>query len=487
MADTVKLGGGTWKLGKQLGSGGFGRVFEASAGDRVGAAKLIPKDPGADRELLFVDLTGIRNVVPIIDHGETDTHWVLVMPQAEKSLRAHLEDEGPLAYEDAVGILLDVADALEDLDGRIVHRDLKPENVLFLEGKWCLADFGISRYAEATTAADTRKFALSPPYAAPERWRNERSTSRTDVYSFGIMAFEVMMARRPFDGPGVSEFREQHLHHDVPQFEGVPLPFAALVGECLYKAQDARPTPAELARRLRRRAAEQESAGLSALEEANRREASKRAEETRLASQRRSTADRREEIAEAAFQGLGLISGALQSAVVDAAPSAVLMDLGAVWRITLGPATLMFQPLGQIEHETWGGDPAFDVIACGEIKLKVPARDDGYSGRSHSLWYCDATVAGDYAWYETAFMLNPLTRKVSTEDPFALAPGPEAGRALSPVIAEYQVAWPFTRLGVDDLAEFIDRWASWLAAAYQGNFNHPHQMPERQPEGSWRR
>ena len=54
----------------------------------------------------------------------------------------------------------DIDNALIDLDGKVVHRDLKPANVLLLDGHWCLADFGISRYAEASTASDTQKFAL---------------------------------------------------------------------------------------------------------------------------------------------------------------------------------------------------------------------------------------------------------------------------------------------------------------------------------------
>jgi serine/threonine protein kinase len=75
-----------WKLGSQIGSGGFGRVFEAAGEDgRIAAAKLIPKEPGADRELLFEDLAGVRHVVPIIDSGEHDGNWVIVMPRAVAS------------------------------------------------------------------------------------------------------------------------------------------------------------------------------------------------------------------------------------------------------------------------------------------------------------------------------------------------------------------------------------------------------------------
>src|SRR5207249_9510398 len=106
-----------------------------------------------------------------------------------------------LDVPEATSILAGITAALVDLNRKIVHRDLKPENVLLLGDSWCLADFGISRYAEATTAPDTQKFALSPPYAAPERWRAERASSATDVYSLGVIAYEMLSGSRPFPGP----------------------------------------------------------------------------------------------------------------------------------------------------------------------------------------------------------------------------------------------------------------------------------------------
>jgi serine/threonine protein kinase len=137
------------------------------------------------------------------------------MPRADKSLREHLDKSGGvLNLSDAIEVLQDICDALVDLDGEVVHRDLKPENILRLNGQWCLADFGISRYAEATTAPDTQKFAFSPPYAAPERWRSERATAATDVYAVGVMAYEMLAGNRPFPGPTTELFRDQHLHHD---------------------------------------------------------------------------------------------------------------------------------------------------------------------------------------------------------------------------------------------------------------------------------
>jgi eukaryotic-like serine/threonine-protein kinase len=79
-----------WDIGERIGAGGFGTVFEADCSDlSVGpcVVKMVPKETGAQRELLFVELGDARNVVPIIESGETEDSWVLVMPRADKSLR----------------------------------------------------------------------------------------------------------------------------------------------------------------------------------------------------------------------------------------------------------------------------------------------------------------------------------------------------------------------------------------------------------------
>lgn len=239
-----------WSIGEQLGSGGFGKVFLATGEDGTrAAAKFVPKTPGAGREMLFVRLDDVRNIVPIVDFGEAGDAWVLVMPLAERSLQDRLDAAGPLPVGETLAVLRDVATALSDLaalDTRVVHRDIKPANVLLLGDAWCLADFGISRYAEASTAPDTHKHAMSPPYAAPERWRAERATAAADVYAVGVMAHELLSGRRPFPGPGPEDYRDQHLHADPPRLNGAPPRLAALVEECLYKSPEARPSPANL-------------------------------------------------------------------------------------------------------------------------------------------------------------------------------------------------------------------------------------------------
>src|SRR5205823_5825190 len=163
----------------------------------------------------------------------------------------HLEESGGvLTITDTVAVLSDIAATLVDLDGRVVHRDVKPENVLFLGDRWCLADFGISRYAEATTSPDTQKFALSPPYAAPERWRGERATAAADIYAVGAIAFEMATGSPVFSGPNFEDYREQHLHSAPSGLENIPAGLSSLIASCLYKPAQARPSPETVAARI---------------------------------------------------------------------------------------------------------------------------------------------------------------------------------------------------------------------------------------------
>lgn len=482
-----------WTLGKEIGRGGFGVVHEAeSEASVVAAVKLVKKVPGTEREMLFTELPGVRNVVPIIDSGETSTHWVLVMPLAMPSLRQYLKEAaGPLSLSESITILTDIAIALSDLESkaRAVHRDLKPENVLQLDGTWCLADFGAARYAEAATASLTQKGVLTPAYAAPERWRYERAGIATDVYALGVIAHELLSGAPPFPGPRDEDFRDQHMSATPPHLSSVPAAVAALIEACLFKAPEARPMPSEVVSRLAK-AAQPASGGLAALQEANRAEAIRYGERERRKSEEQLEAERRARLFDAAKTSLDRISNELLETLTDAAPTAqVKHGPQGSWRLRLNDAELFLFVPSPTKPSPWGNfaTPAFDVLADTVIGITIPPNQYGYGGRRHSLWYCDAHTADRYHWFETAFMVTPGINRNSDVEPFDFEPGEKATKALSTAITEWQVAWPFTLLVPGDLGTFISNWAGWFAAGATNNLVRPSSMPEQRPEGTWRR
>lgn len=471
-----------WQIGEEIGGGGFGKVFSARGPAHANAvAKFVPKAAGAERELLFVDLVGFRNVIPIIDSGETHDSWVIVMPRAELSLRERIAASQAIGIEEAISILADVATALADLDGKAVHRDVKPENILRFDGHWCLADFGISRYAEATTAPDTQKYALSPLYASPERWRGERATIAADVYSVGVIAYELLSGEPPFDVQDLGELREKHLHVIPAPLSNVSPVLGALVEECLYKAPEARPRPTRLLERLKFGSQPVAAGGLRRLQEANRLEVARRAEIARSTSEARSEDEGRRDLWSAARMTLARVADELRTVISSAAPTASVEQRGTSgWRLRMNNAELSFGDPIATSIAPWGGweAPEFRVVAHTSLNLRIPPGRSQYEGRSHSLWYADA-LEGRFQWLETAFMVSPFIPRRGRQNPFSLDPGLESAKAFWKGMAEFQVAWSWTPLNIGDLHEFADRWAGWFADAAEGKLQHPSHMPER--------
>ena len=477
-----------WRLGPQIGSGGFCRVYSAQSvsGDEA-VIKLIPKAPGADRELLFEELSGVPNIVPILDHGEWDDFWILVMPRAEKSLREYIEEHGKqLPIDNAISVLTDIAGVLVAIEGRVVHRDLKPENILFLEGHWCLADFGIARYAEATTAPDTHKYAMTPPYAAPEQWRGERAGSSTDVYATGVIGYEILAGRRPFSGPETHDYRRQHLEDTPLHIQGIPVSLHSLILECLYKAPQARPRPQNLLERLKA-SAQPASEAAQRLQHAHQLAVERQAEATRQESAARSEASRRAELYLAAEQSLIRIAEQLHAQILANAPGSASSN-DTMWPCKLNSAQLGIDPVSRARAASVGShyQPPFEVIAHSQIAVTIPPDRFDYHGRSHSLWYCDAKEKGIFRWYETSFMIHTYIPRRGKLNPFAMDPGEKAYGALSGGMTEYQVAWPFMPIDQGNEQEFIERWIAWFADAAEGRLGNPSRMPERDPKGSWR-
>ncbi|MGW3184990.1 serine/threonine-protein kinase [Kitasatospora sp. NPDC001119] len=510
----VVLGRNEWLIGRRIGDpSGFAEVFEATAEDGTSAAvKFIPKGRKiAERELLFADIEA-SNVVPVIDKGDVAewqfakdgpaAAWVIAMPLAETSLEAHLKAAGrtvPLA--EAISILLDIALALSDLAEGVVHRDLKPANVLLLDGRWCLADFGLARYADATTGTmDTWKGAGTPWYQAPEVWNYGHQTVAIDVYSFGVIAFQLFSGHLPFPGPTFEDLRRQHVHETPPVLQGVPSILVALVTECLHKLPELRPTPAELLDLLTRAGGPAVEGGRAALAAANLAEVTQRAEQGRLSAKWHAEAERREQILAVGEADLTRISESLLREIAHQAPAGTVQDLGQDgWIFTLGRAKLGFSAARPASDWAGTSSPPFDVIAYAAVQLKVPDFHPGphpafanpggvgaygYKGRSHSLWYCNAR-GGRYRWFETAFMSSPLINQHPLTEPYALRPDADARRAFETTDL-HQVAVPFRPLDATDLDAFVDRWATLLAAAYEGTLTFPRQLPEPGADSSWK-
>lgn len=470
---------------------GFGTLYivTGDAGEEA-VAKLVPKDPGAERELLMGDSTAAgdyRNVVPVWDQGDHDANWVIVMPRAEQSLAAHLRARGPLSVDALVPVLRDIVTALAEIDGKIVHRDLKPPNILLLNDAWCLADFGIARYAEKTTSSDTRKFNLTPPYAAPEQWRAQRATSATDVYAFGVVAHELATGELPFPGPDVESFREQHLNDPAPSINVGTTRLRDLLDECLFKAPAARPRPAAILQRLDKIAEEPKVPGFEQLAAVNREELARRAAAHAKASTEQEEQERRKELHDAAVQSLTKLSNDLLEAVTTNATTAEV-ELNAGRGKMFFVATLNGARIGlarpELSSSTW--TTPFTVIS--EAVITVNLAGDGvrgWRGRSHSLWFCDAKEEGLFAWHELAFMDFALRQQPAVV-PFPLSAS-DGHAAFQPIMGGRQLAWPVEMINRDDITEFLGRWLGWFAQAARGGLQQPSMLPERAAEGSWRK
>ena len=472
-----------WQVLEPFASGGFGEIFAAlSDDDSPAVVKLVPKDSGAKRELLFEPISGLPNVIPILDSGEVNDHYALVMPRADQSLRQFLcESGGKVAPDHATPILIDIAKALVGLEGTVVHRDLKPENVLHYRGAWCLSDFGIARYAAATTALDTRRSVWSPPYAAPEQWREERATSATDLYAFGVIAFELIQGERPFPGPQACDYREQHLREPVPEIGDCPQALSSLITECLQKSPGARPDPGSILKRLQ--ASQRPATPTSSrLQEVYGGVIRARADEDARQAADRTAEMARAELFDSARQSFDRIGRSLTNQISIDAPGAVQDSPRSQLAIRLGDARLVIEtpvPVAAGSLQVWDYNPPFDVVTAAAITVRKPLDRYGYEGRSHSLWFCDAHVEGTYRWYELSFGILQNVPQTLSLEPFALGPSdPDAAEAFTPVVTVSQIAWkplPFDR---DDSAQFKDRWLGWFADAVDGTLHRPNPMPE---------
>ena len=209
----IKLPTGEWEYddARQLGpAGGFGDVFlgRSCAGEsgRVAIKRLkLSADEAAHRELRIgarLMESSFEHVVPILDAGQDpqSDRYFLVMPVCDCSLQDEINKTGlGIDPEKTCEIIKSILAGLIEV-GDITHRDLKPANILFHEGEWKIADFGIAKFVADSTSLETLRDSLTPAYAAPEQWRGERPTSAADIYSVGMIAYALIDGSPPFSG-----------------------------------------------------------------------------------------------------------------------------------------------------------------------------------------------------------------------------------------------------------------------------------------------
>ena len=216
----------------KLGQGGMGEVYQAhdTVLRRTVAVKTVTpgrSDPDAVRRLLREARASARlthaGIVTIHDVLEADGNVWIVMEHLEGESLAALDRTGrPWTLEAKIGIVVEVLDALAYAHGQgVVHRDIKPSNVQRMpDGSVKVIDFGIAVVADAETATETGTVRGTAHYASPEQLRGETSDAGADIYSTGILAYEILTRRRPFAGTTMAAVVTQVLQDPLPPMDG---------------------------------------------------------------------------------------------------------------------------------------------------------------------------------------------------------------------------------------------------------------------------
>jgi tetratricopeptide (TPR) repeat protein len=250
-APTLRIGalfGGRYEIVKLLGQGGMGSVYAARDReiDRLIALKTIrgENDPLAvqrfKQELLFARKITHKNVVRIHDLGEAEGLKYFTMEYIEgDGLKELIRKQGKLPASRAVALAQQVLAGLSEAHAQgVVHRDLKPQNVMVdPQGIAHLMDFGIARSADTTGMTGTGMIVGTPDYMSPEQVRGEKADERSDIFSFGVILYEMLTGEVPYQGDTpVSKIVMRLSHKPRPPHEltaELPAYLEAVVLKCM--------------------------------------------------------------------------------------------------------------------------------------------------------------------------------------------------------------------------------------------------------------
>jgi tRNA A-37 threonylcarbamoyl transferase component Bud32 len=219
----------SYTIEAEIGQGGMARVFRArqTSLNRTVALKVLAPELARDalfvqrfrQEAMIAAALEHPNIAPIYDVGQADGESYIAMRFIPgRSLADVLRQEGRLSLERAQRILEQVANALDYAHSRgVVHRDLKPANIILdSNDQAVLVDFGIARAADSAQLTRVGQVPGTPGYMSPEQVRGEAVDYRTDLYSLGILAFELLSGRTPFNPDSEVAVLHQHVYDPPP-------------------------------------------------------------------------------------------------------------------------------------------------------------------------------------------------------------------------------------------------------------------------------
>ncbi len=238
-----------YELIKKIGSGGMADVYMAKdiLLDRVVAVKILHGNFAEDEDFVLrfrheaqsAGKLTHPNIVGIYDVGcDGDIHYIVMEYVEGQTLKQYIQSHPSIPIDTAVRIASDIGNALEEAhDNGIIHCDIKPHNILLTgDGKVKVTDFGIARAINSSTVIDKQSILGSVHYLSPEQAAGDKITEKTDIYSLGIVLYEMLTHHLPFEGETAVSIALKHMQGDVPRPTKYNPAISPMLEECLLTA-----------------------------------------------------------------------------------------------------------------------------------------------------------------------------------------------------------------------------------------------------------